>query len=121
MGGRGAAGGFLARIPRAEKAQIPDAKVVKYLLKPESKHYEEFVSVGYSRDDPDRLKTDLFNGLQNNEAKIYEANDRGNTSFEVDMTLGITTKKRFRTAWQIDKGTDFPRFITAYRIGGKQK
>ena len=121
MGGRGSAGGFIAKIPRADKAHIPDAKVVKYLLKPETKHYEEFIAVGYSKNDPDRLKSDLLNGLQSNRAKVYEANKHGNTAYEVDMTLGITTKARFRTAWQIDKGSDSPRFVTAYRIGGKSK
>ena len=121
MGGRGAAGGFVARIPSADKAYIPDNKVVNYLLKPGANHYEEFVSVGYSKEDPARLKNDMLDGLKNNEAKIYEANEHGNVSFEVDMTLGVMTKKKFRTAWVIDKGADFPRFISAYRIGGNRK
>lgn len=121
MGGRGAAAGFATRIPGADKAYIPDKKVVNFLLDPEKKHYKEFAAVGYSKEDPEKLKNDLLEGLKQNEAKIYEPNERGNTAFEVNMTLGVTAKKRFRTAWQIDKGTDFPRFVTAYRIGGKQK
>lgn len=121
MGGRGAAAGFVARIPSADKAYIHDNKVVKFLLDPEKKHYQEFVAVGYTKEDPAKLKNDLIEGLKRNGAKIYATNEHGNTSFEVDMTLGVTAKKRFRTAWQIDKGTDFPRFITAHRIGGKQK
>ena len=121
MGGRGAGAGFATRIPGADKAYIPDKKVVNFLLDPEKKHYQEFVAVGYSKEDPAKLKNDLLEGLKHNEAKIYATNEHGNTPIEVDMTLGVTVKKKFRTAWQIDKGTDSPRFITAHRIGGKQK
>lgn len=121
MGGRGSASGFVGRVPNAGKATIADAKVTKFLLDPSKKHYREFAAVGYSESDPGRLKQDLLEGLSSNSAKEYEANVHGDRSFEVDMQLGVTRKARFRTAWQIDKGTDKPRFITAYRIGVNRK
>lgn len=121
MGGRGSVSGFVSRAPNAGKATIADAKVTKFLLDPTKKHYAEFAAVGYSRDDPDRLKRDLLDGLQNNDAKMYNVNASGNRPIEVDMMLGVTRKARFRTAWQIDRGTDFPRFISAYRIGVNRK
>lgn len=121
MGGRGAVSGFVNRVPNAEKAVIADSKVTKYLLDPAKKHYSEFVAVGYSEDNPEQLKHDLLRGIVNNSAKEYEVDTHGNRAYEVDMQLGVSHKAKFRTAWQIDKGTNFPRFITAHRIGGNRK
>lgn len=121
MGGRGATSGFVNRVPNADKATIADSKITKFLLDPTKKHYAEFVAVGYSKDDPERLKRDLLEGLPNSGAKMYEANAHGDRSFEVDMMLGVTRKAKFRTAWQIDRGSDSPRFITAHRIGVNRK
>lgn len=121
MGGRGAVSGFVNRVPNAKNAVIADAKITKFLLAPNQKHYDEFVSVGYSADKPEQLKSDLLRGLTENEAKEYVANAHGDRSFEVDMMLGVDRKAKFRTAWQIDNGTITPRFITAHRIGGNRK
>ncbi len=121
MGGRGAVSGFVSKIPNADKATIADSKITKFLLDPGKKHYAEFVAVGYSKDDPERLKRDLLKGLPNNRAKMHEVNAHGDRSFEVDMMLGVNRKAKFRTAWQIDRGADNPRFITAHRIGVNRK
>lgn len=121
MGGRGAVSGFVSKVPNAEKATIADSKVTKYLLDPEKKHYTEFVDVGYSKDDPERLKHDLLEGLNTSNAKMFEKNAHGDRSFEADMMLGVSRKEKFRTVWQIDKGAENPRFITAYRIGVDRK
>lgn len=121
MGGRGAVSGFVNKVPNADSATIADSKITKFLLDPTKKHYAEFVAVGYSKDDPERLKRDLLEGLPNSGAKMYEVNAQGDRSFEVDMILGVTRKAKFRTAWQIDKGSDSPRFITAHRIGVNRK
>lgn len=120
MGGRGAVSGFVNRIPNADKATIADSKITKYLLDPAKPHYAEFVAVGYSKDDPERLKRDLLEGLSNSGAKAYEANSNGDRSFVSSMMLGVTRKAKFRTVWQIDEGSNSPRFITAYRIGVKR-
>jgi len=121
MGGRGASSGFVSKIPNAESATIADNKITKFLLDPEKKHYAEFIAVGYSKDDPERLKRDLLAGLNTSSAKMYEKNSHGDTAFEVDMMLGVTRKAKFRTAWQIDRGAENPRFITAHRIGVDRK
>lgn len=121
MGGRGAASGIMSSAPNAERATIADGKITKYLLDPAKKHYSEFIAVGYSKDNPDRLKRDLLAGLRKNPAKVYSANVHGNRAIEVDMMLGVTRKEKFRTGWQIDNGTDYPRFITAHRIGVNRK
>lgn len=121
MGGRGAASSFVSRVPNAEKAVIADSKITKYLLDPAKKHYQEFISVGYSKSDPEQLKSDLLKGVANSPAKEYEIDTYGNRAYEVDMRLGINQKAKFRTAWQIDKGSSNPRFITAHRIGDNRK
>ena len=117
MGGRGAAGGFVPRLPRKEKAFIHDNKITKFLLLPGAKHYKEFERVGYTPSDKERLRNDILAGLEQNEAKYFEPNKHGDTAYQVNMRLGISKKRWFVTAWQIDKGTDFPRFITAHMIG----
>lgn len=121
MGGRGAVSGFVPELPNYQRATIAEAKITKYLLDPERKHYPEFVAVGYSADNPERLKNDLLDGLRNNRAKAYEPDENGATAFEVDMMLGVTRKARFRTGWRIDAWQANPRFITAHRIGANRK
>lgn len=115
MGGRGALSGTVHRTPNYEKATIAESKITKYCLDPTKKHYREFINVGYSKDNPKQLEKDLLRGLSENEAEVFSPNSYGNISITVYMKLGVTTKKMFKTAWQIDKGTNFPRFITAYR------
>lgn len=119
MGGRGSSSGIIRRVPNAKNATIADSKITQFLLMPGKKHYAEFISVGYSENNPEQLQIDLLNGLMYNSAKEYKTNEYGNKVYEVDMILGITKKKKFRTGWQIDKGSTHPRFITAHRIGEK--
>ncbi len=121
MGGRGAASGFVSKVPNADRAIIADSKITKYLLDPTKAHYREFTAVGYSKNNPERLRDDLLEGIKESSALAFDANEHGNRTFNVDMMLGVTRKARFRTAWQIDKEKDFPRFITAFRIGAKRK
>ncbi len=121
MGGRGAVSGFVNRVPNAEKATIAESKITKYCLNPEKAHYHEFTAVGYSQEDPERLKRDLLDSVRSSsKAKMYEVNEHGERSFEVETELGVTRKAPFKTIWQIDKGSDYPRFITAYRVGRKK-
>lgn len=63
MGRRGNSGGIAHRVPDYENAAISEAKIMKYCLDLNKKHYEEFTDVGYSKDDPERLKQDLLKGL----------------------------------------------------------
>ena len=121
MGGRGAAGGFIHRLPRMEKAFIHDDKISKFLLLPGAKHYKEFERVGYTPNDKELLRKDILEGLKKNEAKFFDPNKHGDTAYQVNMLLGVTRKRWFITAWQIDRGTDFPRLITAHMIGDDGK
>lgn len=99
-----------------DKCIIQRNKIVMYLLKPGAKHYDEFVSVGYSSQNPRKLAEDIIAAfdIDNVEGK---RNTRHGTSFNVHMLLGVNVKKRFNTAWQIDNNSDkkIPRLISAYR------
>ena len=121
MGGRGAESGLVSRVPNANNATIADSKITKYLLDPTKKHYQEFVAVGYSENNPEILKNDLLKAAKESAAMAFEPNTHGNRTFHIDTMLGVTRKARFRTVWQIDTGKDSPRFITAFRIGAKQR
>lgn len=121
MGGRGAFSGFVDRVPNHDKATIAEAKISRYLLKPGTRHYDDFISVGYSSGNPEKLKRDLLKGLSENTAEGTYPNNHGDRSFTVYMKLGVTKRKLFRTGWQIDKGENNPRFVTAYRVSKKGK
>ena len=99
-----------------DKCIIQRNKIVMYLLKPGAKHYDEFVSVGYSSQNPRKLAEDIIAAfdIDNVEGK---RNTQHGTSFNVHMLLGVNVKKRFNTAWQIDNNSDkkIPRLISAYR------
>ena len=99
-----------------EKCIIQRNKIVMYLLKPGAKHYDEFVSVGYSPQNPRKLAEDIIAAfdIDNIDGK---RNTQHGTSFNVHMLLGVNVKKRFNTAWQIDSNSDkkIPRLISAYR------
>ena len=99
-----------------DKCIIQRNKIVMYLLKPGAKHYDEFVSVGYSPQNPRKLAEDIIAAfdIDNIDGK---RNTQHGTSFNVHMLLGVNVKKRFNTAWQIDNNSDkkIPRLISAYR------
>lgn len=116
MGGRGGYSGIVHRVPNYKNATIADTKITKYCLDPSKKHFKEFTDVGYSKDDPERLKIDLLKGLSENEAEGTFPNEHGARSFVVKMDLGVTKKKKFKTVWQIDKDAVNPKFVTAHRL-----
>ncbi len=121
MGGRGASMGMIHRVPNAAGAFIHDSKITNYCLNPEKPHYKEFTDVGYSRDDPGKLKNDLYNGLQTHIAEEFKDTTPGAIRYHVDMRLGVGQKKLFRTSWRVDPGSTTPRFITAFRIKENRK
>lgn len=94
---------------------IADEKITGFLLKKGAKHSEDFFDVGYSSDDPERLKRDIENGYNENEMSNLTESENGRERFRVYMDLGVNKKKRFRTAWMKDSEDGTPRFVTAFR------
>lgn len=116
MGGRGANFRIIARLPSYEKAVILRRKIKNYILNPSKDpgKAKYFRSLGYNMNNWARLKSDILGRLRNHNAIDFGVDKYGNVSYQVSMKLGITKKSPTITAWRIDKGTDYPRFITAY-------
>jgi hypothetical protein len=117
MGGRGAKIGTVARLPNYRRAKIIEAKLKNYLLNPAKSNgkFEFFNALGYNMKNARRLESDIREGLKSNKAVAFATNKYGHSAYQVDMQLGISEKAGVVTAWQIDKGDNIPRFITAYK------
>lgn len=92
---------------------IAERKLSGFCLKPGSKHSDHFFRIGYGETDAELLFRHIETG--------YDASKKMDVCFAgeaekfcIPMTLGVTVKWTFRTAWQIDKPGDKPRFISAY-------
>lgn len=119
MGGRGAASGFTVRLPNYQRAVILNDKVKNYLLHPGKSNGKAafFKALGYSMKDAKRFAGDIRRGLKENKALVYPANQHGRAVYNVIMNLGTSTRTPVLTVWQIDKGSNIPRLITAYKAG----
>lgn len=121
MGGRGAVSGFVSRLPNYQRAIVLQRKVKDYLLNPDKSKgkYKLFRGIGYkTMHSAARLEKDIRAGLKDNNALKFKPNEYGHTVYNVTMQLGIGEKTSILTVWQIDKGTNRPRFITAYKERG---
>ena len=93
---------------------VEDKKLTGFFLNADSKHGNEFLSVGYSSDKPDELKRDLLEALITSERDPMGETEFGER-FSIDALLGVTKKRNFQLIWQIDKSTGIPRIITGHR------
>lgn len=94
---------------------IAEPKISRFLLKPGAKHSAEFFNVGYTEQDSLALNADIYRQFDEAAKVDVRVSEDGTESFSIFMELGTTKKKRFRTVWQRDPGSDKPRFITAHR------
>ena len=90
-------------------------KIEGFLLRPGAKHFDHFIEVGYTPDDGQKLYDDISAQFDMSKATAYRTNPDGNPGFSIFMELGVTTKKRFRTTWEMDPKTNKPRFTSAYQ------
>ncbi len=107
------------KIPNADKAVIAEDKLRTYLLNVTHRRGGSkarlLVSMGYAPDDWQRLETDIREGHLTADVDQLAESDYG-TRFEIVAPLiGPTGRSvNFRSIWQIDLGTDYPRLITMY-------
>ena len=94
---------------------IPYHKIKEYLLNPEKCHAAEFFNVGYSVRSIERLKSDIENQYDYNNAVDFKEGYGGSMKFSIIMILGVKGKKKFRSVWQKDDKDAVPRLITVYR------
>lgn len=94
---------------------IEDRKITGYLLNPERTHYKDFVDVGYSKDNPQKLYDDIVSNFNETKAVNHRINYDEYDTYSVFMELGVDKKARFRTVWEIKNKGDKPRLVSAHR------
>ena len=94
---------------------VAKAKLEKYCLMPGTKHADEFFAVGYTNGDSDLLFTHMEECFDFAKRVGEREGLNGSIQFHIPMPLGVHMKQVFTTAWQIDRDSDEPRLITAYR------
>lgn len=107
------------KIPNAERAIITQEKITLYLLNVEHKRGGSkavlLTSFGYTADDWSRLADNLRSYHLTADITLVRETAYG-TRYEIRVPL-ITPDGRsltVRSIWQIDVGTDMPRFITLF-------
>lgn len=116
MGGRGQNYDIVNRLKNYKNARFPRNKFKNYILNP-SKDPDKakfFNSLGYNMKNYEKLINDIKFKISKNKALKYETDKNGNTSYQVNMELGITKKAIVATGWIVRKGEDVPQFVTAY-------
>lgn len=97
--------------------QTTPQKYTGYFLKPDARHSQDFFKVGYSPDDPLRLRYDMAKQFDMSKAVNVTYDSDGKKRFRIYMELGVEKKRRFRTAWILDGEDSKPRIVTAFREG----
>lgn len=95
-------------------------KYTGYFLKEGKEHAQEFFGVGYTPDNPLRLRYDMARKFNMDNAVDNTMNEKGEEKFSIFMELGVIKEKRFRTVWQKDTPDSKPRIITAHREDKKK-
>jgi uncharacterized protein DUF6883 len=107
------------RVPNADRAIIAANKLTGYLLNASHKRggakARLLLSVGYRSDYPQLLASDLRAQHLSLEVTRSHENAYG-AVYEVEGPIKTPCGRtvRFCSVWQIDTGTDAPRFITMY-------
>jgi hypothetical protein len=106
-------------IPNADRATIASDKLAGYLLNVSHKRGASkarlLLNLGYRSDAPQALESDLRTQHLSLEATRTSKNAYG-VLYEIDGPITTPSGRivRFCSIWQVDTGTDVPRFITMY-------
>ncbi len=107
-------------IIETDKTVIQARKLTEYLLKPGTKHFQEFLDVGYTEHDFQQLASDIAAQYSEDGRFDFKTESDGTKRFSVLVELGIKTHKTFQTVWRIDSESEKPRLITCYRVSVKK-
>lgn len=110
------------RLPSADRAIIPSEKLRDYLLSPEHPigrfKAAFFVSLGYTKDDWQRLEADLRSQHLVLDAVEGEQTKYGRKFVITSPLMGPSgNAATVVSVWVIRHGEDIPRFVTAYPGG----
>lgn len=106
-------------VPNADQAIIAPDKLTGYLLNVSHKRggpkARLLLRVGYRADDSQRLEADLR--TQHLSLDVTRTSDNAfGVVYEIEGPIKTPSGRimRFCSVWQVDTGTDVPRFITMY-------
>jgi hypothetical protein len=106
-------------VPNADRAVIAADKLARYLLNVSHKRggpkARLLLSVGYRSDNPQSLESDLR--VQHLSLDVTRTHQSAyGVVYEIEGPITTPTGRtiRFCSIWQVDTGTDVPRFITMY-------
>lgn len=110
------------QLPNSEHAWVPREKITGYLLVERHKQggskADRFIRYGFSVDRWELLAQALIVHGINNEVINAESTEYGvKYVIEGDIETPIGIPLYVRSIWQIDRGTESPRLVTAYPIG----
>ena len=109
------------KLPDAEKAQVTEAQVVRYLLSTTHRAGRSkavlFMEFGFDPNRWEELAQALKQHAMDNEVARIEKTEFG-TRYVIDGPLKAADERwlNIRTAWYIDKDGDPPRFVTAHPL-----
>jgi hypothetical protein len=105
-------------LENADKAIIVPEKLRDYLLNAEHPENQGkaslFAALGYDRDNWARLADDFRSQHLTGEATESRPNASGRTYVIVAPLQGTLGRATILSVWQVDYGSEVPRFITAY-------
>ena len=107
------------KVPNAARAVIAAEKLTGYILNVSHKRggpkARLLVSFGYRSDNPQSLESDLRRQHLSLDVTRTHENAYG-VVYEIEGPIKTPNGRsvRFCTVWQVDTGTDVPRFITMY-------
>jgi hypothetical protein len=114
------------KLPLADEAEVPRAKIVLYLLNPEhraGKGKARFLaSHGFAVEDWQKLADALRQHARKHEITKEDTTPLGvRFVLEGDMTMPDGAIARVRAVWFIEHGERTPRFVTAYPLKRKKQ
>jgi hypothetical protein len=114
------------KLPAVKGAEVPEAKIILYLLNPEHRSGKGktrfFSGHGYRVDQWQGLAEALRQHARENEVANEEATPLG-VRFVVEgpMTLADGAVAQIRSVWFIEAGERTPRFVTAYPLRRRER
>jgi len=107
------------KVPNADRAVIAADKLARYVLNVSHKRggpkARLLLSVGYRSDNPQSLESDLR--VQHLSLDVTRTHQSAyGVVYEIEAPIKTPGGRsvRFCSVWQVDTGTDVPRFITMY-------
>lgn len=109
----------MPKLPNAEQAEVPLEKLRDYSLNPlhdEGKHKARvfLAAMGFTQDNAEELRALVLDAAHHREAVKGKLLPHGQMYVLDFPAQGLREIITIRTAWIVERDTDFPRLITCY-------